>query len=861
MDLLAAGIIEDLLHRGQENSQNIKSRVYFEAALEIVKTEDAVDVHMMVKCLLALQEFYKHHSLYNDEVICLEMLLGIENLDSECNEEEQFQIRYRLATVYQLTKHLDKALEMLESFESQQTKLVKSDSKGDLLRIHRTRQKIGEIYYELGDYSKAESIFLQLLEESLVHYGESHRVVFMLKESLAKVYAELGRYTEALEIFKELIESFTSMQEVSVSDIFHIKYTLAHMQYLYGYLDDADKTMSLDGQNIEQIGKSNKQLQQLWRLQSAEISLYQSREESCLIELEHLFLSNVLDINDIDSIVSYISSSKESRDVLLIFLWALNIYAIYCRNKKMYEKAITIHSSCYTLSKSMDPENQFIYLRELLNDRRELEISTNNLEKLESLDHEYNSCLESMKKSKSFSDMREFILTGYNYCLSLSKGNNISEMQRISESVLNFYKDRFTEEFPFIFPLKSLVQSVVTESIINPWSVEGEGAIDYSKLIAQFGVQRLTSSLLNVLMWEVGQQENYALRRNLFYSHRDLDILLQNHKNGQKFALYTGRGPSAHVHIAHYFIWKFCKWLQDVFDVEMYFQITDEEKFVTQQEKKYEVFTELAYENMKDIMAIGFDPKKTYFILNSAAGPGFRQISTSVGKHITFSTAKSVFGFDNSTNLGLISYISSQSAVCFYPSYLKGRTTQVLIPAAIDQDPYWRVARDVTSRVEKDMSPGKKKHIKYLKPAAIHSKFLSSLEGDQKMSASSPLSTLFVTDTPKLAKKKINRAFTGGRDTAAEQRELGANPDICPIFSYYEYLFEEDDNELKERENVCRSGKLLCGDCKKDLIGRVDSFLIEHQSERELHTKASLQLQIIDANKEQEFLAKRKVDI
>ena len=45
------------------------------------------------------------------------------------------------------------------------------------------------------------------------------------------------------------------------------------------------------------------------------------------------------------------------------------------------------------------------------------------------------------------------------------------------------------------------------------------------------------------------------------------------------------------------------------------------------------------------------------------------------------------------------------------------------------------------------------------------------------MSASDPTSAIFVTDTPKQIKTKINKhAFSGGRDTEAEHREKGELP-------------------------------------------------------------------------------------
>jgi tryptophanyl-tRNA synthetase len=38
------------------------------------------------------------------------------------------------------------------------------------------------------------------------------------------------------------------------------------------------------------------------------------------------------------------------------------------------------------------------------------------------------------------------------------------------------------------------------------------------------------------------------------------------------------------------------------------------------------------------------------------------------------------------------------------------------------------------------------------------------------MSASSPQSSIYTTDTPKVAKKKIMNAFTGGRETVEVQK-------------------------------------------------------------------------------------------
>ena len=54
-----------------------------------------------------------------------------------------------------------------------------------------------------------------------------------------------------------------------------------------------------------------------------------------------------------------------------------------------------------------------------------------------------------------------------------------------------------------------------------------------------------------------------------------------------------------------------CRYLQDVFDVPLVIQMTDDEKFLWK-DLKLEEAHRLAYENAKDIIACGFNSKKTF---------------------------------------------------------------------------------------------------------------------------------------------------------------------------------------------------------------------------------------------------------
>ena len=54
-----------------------------------------------------------------------------------------------------------------------------------------------------------------------------------------------------------------------------------------------------------------------------------------------------------------------------------------------------------------------------------------------------------------------------------------------------------------------------------------------------------------------------------------------------------------------------CRYLQDVFDVPLVIQLTDDEKFLWKDLQVDEAH-QLAYENAKDIIACGFDINKTF---------------------------------------------------------------------------------------------------------------------------------------------------------------------------------------------------------------------------------------------------------
>ena len=349
---------------------------------------------------------------------------------------------------------------------------------------------------------------------------------------------------------------------------------------------------------------------------------------------------------------------------------------------------------------------------------------------------------------------------------------------------------------------------------LTPWEVEGK--VDYGRILKEFGLKEIDDAILEKIKSFTGDL-HVLLRRKYFFAHRDLDVVMNEAKtNG--FFLYTGRGPSGPMHIGHLIPFMFTKWLQDKFKVNVYIELTDDEKFLEPKRKlTLEETRKWAYENILDIIAVGFDENRTFIFQDTEYIRNVYPLAIKIAKKINFSTVKAVFGFTNETNVGLIFFPALEIVPTFFEDKI------CLIPAAVDQDPFWRLQRDIADAL------GKKKS------AQIHSKFLPPLTGiEGKMSASKPETSIYLTDDEKTVREKIYKhAFSGGQPTIELHRKLGGNPDIDVSFQWLKTLFEEDDNKLKKIEEDYRSGKLLTGELKDILIEKLVKFLQEHQRKRE----------------------------
>jgi tryptophanyl-tRNA synthetase len=350
--------------------------------------------------------------------------------------------------------------------------------------------------------------------------------------------------------------------------------------------------------------------------------------------------------------------------------------------------------------------------------------------------------------------------------------------------------------------------------IVTPWDVSG--SIDYNKLIEKFGTQLIDQQLIDKFKKVTGKELHPWLKRGIYFSHRALENFLDAYAAGEPVFLYTGRGPSTEaMHIGHLIPFIFTKWMQDTFNCPLVIQISDEEKAAFKH-VEFENLHKMGFENAKEIISCGFDVKKTFIFSNRdyrLACPKYENFTTDFKNNTPIKSIQSIFGLNEKGNIFMYDWPVYQSVAAFwqaYPHIFGSRPAVCCVPHAIDQDPYFRLARDVAAKMN------------LIKPTSIMCTFIPPITGqDGKMSSSKADATLFLTDDKETVTKKIMTLCKGGNGNI--------NEDIS-----YEYLryVEMDDNKLETIKNDYVSGKLNDEGIKKILIDKLWELMSEIQNKR-----------------------------
>lgn len=347
---------------------------------------------------------------------------------------------------------------------------------------------------------------------------------------------------------------------------------------------------------------------------------------------------------------------------------------------------------------------------------------------------------------------------------------------------------------------------MVKENKIDPF---GSSEIkDYDKILREFGVesiQDLNEPLPNPI---------YTFRRGIVFGHRDIGLILDAIKNKKKFVVLHGIKPTGPLHFGSKMVIDGLVYFQKLGGI-IYYCVADVEGLADNAiplEKAYKI----ARDNIIDAISLGLDPKKTVFYFQSKE-PIVQKYGYIFSNNVTNNMMKAIYG-EREIKIYMIALM--EVADILFPQIQRGNIPTI-IPGGFDQDPHIRLTRDIA-----------KKH-GFIPPASSYHKFMSSLTGASKMSKRDPEGIIYLNEPAEVACRKIKKkAFTGGRNTPEEQRQLGGQPEICKVYELYEFGLIDDDKELAERYNLCTGGKLMCGDCKKFACEKMTKLLDAHQKKR-----------------------------
>ncbi len=305
---------------------------------------------------------------------------------------------------------------------------------------------------------------------------------------------------------------------------------------------------------------------------------------------------------------------------------------------------------------------------------------------------------------------------------------------------------------------------------------------------------------------------------------RDADIFMQALTDGQPCKVLVTLAIDGPVHLAH----------GTFANLLAHFQAMGAEVTIGFRDELGDLdeARQLMREYLLSISASGLDLEHAVAYLQQDS-PSIIRTAFELGKAIPLSVLNSALGLrlrDSATDtfrpllrLADILHVQQPDA---------GGPCRTLVVDGIGGDVYVRMARNVAERFG------------FLKPSALYLRPLRNLTtyedprtGDavEVMTNRVPPGRITYDDDPDEIRRRVGRAYTGGRGTLQEQLEKGGNPDprVCSVSSLHAFYATPEPAKYVELQRRCRAGELLCGECKSSASAGLLEYLREHRSRRD----------------------------
>lgn len=222
---------------------------------------------------------------------------------------------------------------------------------------------------------------------------------------------------------------------------------------------------------------------------------------------------------------------------------------------------------------------------------------------------------------------------------------------------------------------------------IDPWS--STQSTDYSRIIQQFGLSDFNNLTI--------PNPSHLHRRGIIFAHRDLDLVLDAQKTGDKFGVLTGLMPSGRMHLGHSMVIEQVKWFQNL-GGDVTIAVADLESQATRGVSLAKGRKIALQEYVSNYAALGLDPSLTNVYFQSTRSE-VQRLGFQLGKRTNLSEFESIYGFKGDTNLAHVQAPMVQVGDILHPQIDDyGGLRPIVVPVGVDQDPHLRLTRGVASK-------------------------------------------------------------------------------------------------------------------------------------------------------------------
>ncbi|MCK4874195.1 MAG: tryptophan--tRNA ligase [Phycisphaerales bacterium] len=299
--------------------------------------------------------------------------------------------------------------------------------------------------------------------------------------------------------------------------------------------------------------------------------------------------------------------------------------------------------------------------------------------------------------------------------------------------------------------------------------------------------------------------------------------------------ILTGDTPTGRLHLGHW-VGSLENRLNLQDDYDCYFILANMHAYTTRADKPDEIRSD-TIEIVRDYLAAGIDPQRSTIFLQTEV-PAIAELTWFFAmllgygrlmRNPTIKTEIEVKGLGDQYSFGFLMYAVGQIAdiLAFRPKY---------VPVGVDQVPHIEMTREIARRFNQvycDVDPNKVSDEEQTQaggvfpiPEALVGRIarLVGTDGKNKMSKSLN-NAIFLSDTPKVVKKKVNKIFTGRQNPTDP-----GNPDNA-LFEYVTAFIHDEARVAELRDRYARGDNIGDGEIKAE-VGDAINELLDPMRER-----------------------------